>query len=207
MKAAISNLRDAAFFDLQVFLFCKQIAPQLARDFAGFGYYGRETAGASPETLKLKINQDTMKIAIGSDHAGFELKLQVLQWLEEAGHETIDLGTHNCDAVDYPDFAAAVGRAVVEGKAERGIVVCGSGAGAAIAANKVRGVRATLAHDTYTAAQCVEHDDANVITFGARVIGSEVARGVVKAFVNAEYTAEERHARRLGKILKLEEEF
>jgi RpiB/LacA/LacB family sugar-phosphate isomerase len=148
-----------------------------------------------------------MKIAIGSDHAGFELKAQVLQWLESAGHEAQDFGTHDCDAVDYPDFAAAVGHAVAQAKAERGIVVCGSGAGAAIAANKVRGVRATLAHDTYTARQCVEHDDANVITFGSRVIGIEIAKGVVDAFVRAQFTGEERHARRLAKIQKLEDAF
>ncbi len=148
-----------------------------------------------------------MKIAVGSDHAGFELKAQVLQWIESAGHEVHDLGTHDCDAVDYPDFAAAVGRAVVSGRAERGIVVCGSGAGAAIAANKVRGVRATLAHDTYTARQCVEHDDANVITFGSRVIGIEIAKGVVDAFVGAQFTGEERHLRRLAKIQKLEDTF
>jgi ribose 5-phosphate isomerase B len=148
-----------------------------------------------------------MKIAVGSDHAGFEMKTQVLQWLEAAGHEAHDLGTHNCDAVDYPDFAAAVGHAVVNGDAERGIVVCGSGAGAAIAANKVRGVRATLAHDTYTARQCVEHDEANVITFGSRVIGIEIARGVVEAFISARFTGEERHVRRLAKIHKLEDAF
>lgn len=148
-----------------------------------------------------------MKIAVGSDHAGFELKTQVAQWLQEAGHEFIDYGTHDCDAVDYPDFAAAVGRAVASGEAARGIVVCGSGAGAAIAANKIRGVRATLAHDTYTARQCVEHDDANVVTFGSRVIGIEIAKGVVQAFVDAQYTGEERHARRLAKVLQLENEF
>ena len=148
-----------------------------------------------------------MKIAVGSDHAGFELKTQVLQWLEAAGHEAQDCGTHDCDAVDYPDFAAAVARAVASGQAERGIVVCGSGAGAAIAANKVRGARATLAHDTYTARQCVEHDDANVITCGSRVIGIEIAKGVVDAFVGAQFTGEERHVRRLEKIQKLEDAF
>jgi RpiB/LacA/LacB family sugar-phosphate isomerase len=148
-----------------------------------------------------------MKIAVGSDHAGFAMKTQVFEWLEAAGHEAHDMGTHNCDAVDYPDFAAAVGRAVASGEAERGIVVCGSGAGAAIAANKVRGVRATLAHDTYTARQCVEHDDANVITFGSRVIGIEIARGVVDAFISARFTGEERHVRRLAKIQKLEDTF
>ena len=148
-----------------------------------------------------------MKIAVGSDHAGFELKTEVLRWLREWGHEPHDYGTHDCDAVDYPDFAAAVGRAVAAGEAERGLVVCGSGAGAAIAANKVRGVRATLAHDTYTARQCVEHDDANVVTFGSRVIGIEIAQGVTRAFVDARFTNEERHLRRLGKIQKLEDEF
>lgn len=148
-----------------------------------------------------------MKIAVGSDHAGFELKTTVLQWLRDWGHEPHDCGTHDCNAVDYPDFAAAVGRAVVDGEAERGLVVCGSGAGAAIAANKVRGVRATLAHDTYTARQCVEHDDANVVTFGSRVIGVEIAQGVVRAFVDAQFTGEERHRRRLAKIQRLEDEF
>lgn len=148
-----------------------------------------------------------MKIAVGSDHAGFEMKTEVLQWLRDWGYETLDCGTHDCNAVDYPDFAAAVGRAVVAGEAERGLVICGSGAGAAIAANKVRGVRATLAHDTYTARQCVEHDDANVITFGSRVIGAEIAKGVMRAFSEAQFTGEERHQRRLEKVLKLESDF
>lgn len=148
-----------------------------------------------------------MKIVVGSDHAGFELKTQVLEWLQEWGHQPQDVGTHSCDAVDYPDFAAAVGRAVAGGEAERGLIVCGSGAGAAIAANKVRGVRATLAHDTYTARQCVEHDDANVITFGSRVIGIEIAKGIVRAFVDSRFTGEARHARRLQKIQQLENEF
>lgn len=148
-----------------------------------------------------------MKIAVGSDHAGFELKTEVLEWLREWGHSTLDCGTNDCSAVDYPDFAAAVGRAVVQGEADRGIIVCGSGAGAAIAANKVRGVRATLAHDTYTARQCVEHDDANIITFGSRVIGIEIARGVARAFVSSGFTGEDRHLRRLEKISRLEESF
>jgi RpiB/LacA/LacB family sugar-phosphate isomerase len=147
-----------------------------------------------------------MKIAIGSDHAGFELKQKVLGWIRDLGHEAVDFGTHSCDAVDYPDFAAAVARDVVSGNSERGIVVCGSGAGAAIAANKVRGCRAALAHDTYTAHQCVEHDDANVITFGSRIIGEEIAREVVHAFVAAQFTQEERHVRRLNKVLQLEAE-
>ena len=148
-----------------------------------------------------------MTIALGADHAGFEHKQQVLDLLREMQHEVLDCGTHDCNAVDYPDFAAKVGRAVVNGQAERGIVVCGSGAGAAIAANKIRGVRATLAHDVYTARQCVEHDDANVITFGSRVIGIEIIKGVVAAFVQAQFTGEERHLRRLGKIEQLEKDF
>jgi ribose 5-phosphate isomerase B len=145
-----------------------------------------------------------MKIAVGSDHAGFELKQKVLGWLEDLGEQPIDVGTHSCDAVDYPDFAAAVARRVVAGEVERGIVVCGSGAGAAIAANKVRGCRAALAHDTYTAHQCVEHDDVNVITFGSRIIGEEIAKGVVRAFLAARFTHEERHVRRVQKINALE---
>ena len=147
-----------------------------------------------------------MKVAVGSDHAGFELKQKVLGWIQDSGHEALDYGTHSCDAVDYPDFAAAVARRVASGEVERGIVVCGSGAGAAIAANKVRGCRAALAHDTYTAHQCVEHDDANVITFGSRIIGEEIAKEVVKAFVSAQFTHEERHVRRLNKVIQLESE-
>lgn len=149
----------------------------------------------------------SMKIALGSDHAGYELKEKVISWLQELGCEVLDCGTHDCAAVDYPDFAAAVARRVAAGEAVKGIVVCGSGAGAAIAANKVRGCRAALAHDTYTAHQCVEHDDANVITFGSRIIGEELAKEVVRAFVPAKFTGEERHVRRLEKVNNLEEQF
>jgi ribose 5-phosphate isomerase B len=148
-----------------------------------------------------------MIIALGSDHAGFELKEKVLGWLRDAGVEVLDCGTHDCNAVDYPDFAAAVARGVVSGEAEKGIVVCGSGAGASIAANKVRGCRAALAHDTYTAHQCVEHDDVNVITFGSRVVGEALVEEIVRAFVAAKFSGEERHVRRLEKVLKLEDEF
>ena len=157
------------------------------------------------EWLAVKIA--FMKVALGADHAGFELKEKVTGWLHDAGCEVLDCGTHDCSAVDYPDFAAAVAQRVVNGQAQKGIVVCGSGAGAAIAANKVRGCRAALAHDTYTAHQCVEHDDANVITFGSRIIGEEIAKGVVSAFIAARFTGEERHQRRVGKINRLEEEF
>ena len=122
-----------------------------------------------------------MRIALAGDHAGFELKEAVKQWLAEAGHAVIDLGTDSTESVDYPDYAAAVGRAVVSGRAERGIVVCGSGAGAAIAANKLDGIRCAQANDTYTAHQAVEHDDVNVIALAARVTGEAVAEEIRRA--------------------------
>jgi ribose 5-phosphate isomerase B len=148
-----------------------------------------------------------MKVAIGADHGGFEMKQTLVGVLEEAGHEVLDLGADCADPDDdYPDFALAVGRAIAEGKAERGVLVCGSGAGAAIAANKLRGIRAGLAHDTYTAHQMVEHDNANVCCLGARVIGPELAAEVVRIFVQARFTGEERHRRRLAKVARLEEE-
>ena len=143
-------------------------------------------------------------VAIGADHAGWELKDEVGSVLEGAGFEVLDLGTNGPDSVDYPDFAAAVGRAVQDGRAWRGVVVCGSGAGACIAANKLQGIRAALAHDTYTAHQAVEHDDANVICMGARIIGGALAEEIVLAFVGAQFTGEERHQRRLDKVLALE---
>ncbi len=145
-----------------------------------------------------------MRIAIGADHAGFELKENVRAFLQKAGHEVIDLGTHNLEPVDYPDYAEAVGRSLREGKAERGIVICGSGVGASAAANKIPGIRAGLCHDTYSAHQGVEHDDMNVLVLGARVIGSELARELVRAFVTAQFTKEERHLRRLAKVNAIE---
>ena len=148
-----------------------------------------------------------MKVAIGADHGGFELKQRLVQALRDAGHEPLDLGAHAVEADDdYPDYARAVGRAIVEGRAERGILVCGSGAGAGIAANKIRGVRAALAHDTYTAHQMVEHDNANVCCLGARVIGPELAMEIVRVFLSARFTGEERHVRRLAKVAAMEEE-
>lgn len=150
------------------------------------------------------MGKDTRIVAIGADHAGWELKDEVGRILAADGFEVLDFGTNGPDAVDYPDFAAAVGRAVRDGTAWRGIIVCGSGAGACIAANKVRGVRAALAHDTYTAHQAVEHDDANVICMGARIIGAALAEEIVRSFVTAEFTAEERHQRRLDKVLAIE---
>jgi len=151
-----------------------------------------------------------MKIAIGFDHGGFPLKQTVLDAVREAGHEPIDLGTHSADSVDFPDFAEAVGRAIQNGEAERGILCCGSGVGACIAANKMRGVYASICHDTYSAAQGVLHDDMNVLCLGRRVVGVELAVVLIKAFLGAEYQGNkaggERLARRVGKIHKLEDE-
>jgi RpiB/LacA/LacB family sugar-phosphate isomerase len=146
-----------------------------------------------------------MRIAVGADHAGYLLKEDLAEALAGEGHAVYDLGTFSEEPVDYPDIAAAVSEAVRDGRAERGIVVCGSGAGAAIAANKLRGIRAALAHDTYTAHQAVEHDDANVLALGSRVVGVELARELARTFVAASFSGEERHQRRLDKIAALEE--
>lgn len=148
-----------------------------------------------------------MIIALGSDHAGFELKQDLLAQVRELGLEVIDCGTDSTAPVDYPDFARKVGEAVASGQAERGVLICGSGAGASIAANKIRGIRAALAHDHYTAHQSVEHDDANVLVMGSRVIGLAVARELVQAFLGAQFTHEERHVRRLNKVLQMENEY
>ena len=146
-----------------------------------------------------------MLIAIGGDHAGFEMKQELVAVLTGQGHEVTDLGTyHQSQPDDYPDFAAAVGRAVREGRAERGILLCGSGVGASVAANKLPGVRAGLCHDTYSAHQGVEHDAMNVLVMGARVIGPELAHELVRAFLGASYSGEERHERRLAKVRALE---
>jgi RpiB/LacA/LacB family sugar-phosphate isomerase len=145
-----------------------------------------------------------MRIALGSDHAGYLLKDHLASWLAEAGHAVYDLGTHNTDPVDYPDYAAAVASAVLDGRADRGIIICGSGAGAAVAANKLNGIRASVAHDTYTAHQMVEHDDVNVLSLGARVIGSELAQDLIDAFLKAKFSREDRHVRRVEKIRALE---
>lgn len=145
-----------------------------------------------------------MRLAIGADHAGFELKESIAKMLRAEGHDVVDLGTHSTAPVDYPDFAAAVGRAVAEGQVERGLLICGSGVGASVAANKIVGVRAGLCHDTYSAAQSVEHDDANVLVLGARVIGSALAEVLVRAFLGARFSGGERHRRRLEKVRALE---
>jgi RpiB/LacA/LacB family sugar-phosphate isomerase len=148
-----------------------------------------------------------MVIAIGSDHAGFDLKQEILSLLARWGHSPIDCGTHCRDPVDYPDFAAAVGRKVVSRDAERGIVICGSGVGASVAANKIEGIRAGLCHDHYSAHQGVEHDNMNVVVLGSRVVGVEVAKELVQAFIGAQFSNEERHVRRLQKVQALEARF
>jgi RpiB/LacA/LacB family sugar-phosphate isomerase len=145
-----------------------------------------------------------VRIALGADHAGFGLKETLKAHLETDGHEVLDLGTHSSDAVDYPDVAEAVALAVTEGRGERGLVICGSGVGASIAANKIPGVRAGLCHDTYSAHQGVEHDDMNVLVLGARVVGQELAGELVRAFLGARFSGEERHRRRLDKVRALE---
>ena len=145
-----------------------------------------------------------MRIACAFDHAGFPLKPVVLETLEAAGHEPIDLGTFSTEPVDYPDTARIAAEAVLDGRAERAVVVCGSGAGVAVAACKVPGIRAATAHDTYTAHQAVEHDDANVACLGARVIGPALAGEVLDAFLIAGFSGEERHQRRLDKVDALE---
>jgi ribose 5-phosphate isomerase B len=145
-----------------------------------------------------------MRVAIGSDHAGFELKEAVKAFLTEENHEGLDVGTYSKDPVDYPDYAEAVGAALREYKAERGIILCGSGVGASMAANRIPGIRAGLCHDTYSAHQGVEHDDMNVLVLGGRVVGVELARELIRAFLNASFTGEGRHLRRLAKMTALE---
>jgi ribose 5-phosphate isomerase B len=145
-----------------------------------------------------------VKVAVACDHGGFPLKATVIGAVITAGHEPIDLGTSSMDPVDYPDFAAAAARAVQEGRAERAIVLCGSGVGAAVVANKLPGIRAGVCHDVYSAHQAVEHDDVNVLALGARVIGGALAEELVRTFLHARYTAEPRHARRLAKVAALE---
>ena len=148
-----------------------------------------------------------MKLAIGSDHAGLDLKKTLADYLGHQGHRVLDVGTYTTDPVDYPDFAEKVGRAVTTGTAERGILICGSGVGASVAANKLPGIRAGLCHDVYSAHQGVEHDDMNVLVLGGRVIGPQTAIELVNAYTGAKFTAEERHMRRLNKVQVLEEKF
>lgn len=145
-----------------------------------------------------------MIVACGFDHAGYLLRGRLIPLIEAAGHEVLDLGTDSPEPIDYPDKALAVGRAVVSGEADRGVIVCGSGAGVSVAACKIRGVRAATIHDTYTAHQGVEHDGVNVLCLGSRVIGAEVAAEIVIAFLGAKLSDEERHVRRRGKVDEIE---
>ena len=148
-----------------------------------------------------------MRIALGADHAGYELKQDLAATLTRQGHEVVDLGTHSTSPVDYPDCAEAVANALSAHRAERGIIVCGSGAGVSIAVNKFPGIRAAVCHDCYTAHQAVEHDDMNVLCLGARVIGASLAGEIVTSFLGATFSGEERHQRRLNKILAIEARF
>ncbi len=146
-----------------------------------------------------------MRVALGVDHRGFLIKDELLGLLRADGHEVTDVGTNSADSVDYPDIAEAVSGEVTSGRVERGIVVCGSGAGAVIAANKIKGIRCAQAHDTYTAHQSVEHDDANMLALGSGIIGLEVIREVVRTFLAASFDGGERYQRRLDKVIKLEQ--
>jgi len=148
-----------------------------------------------------------MRIAIGADHAGFDLKQILAAYLRHRGHQVIDKGTDNEEPVDYPDYAEAVAKSLLAGEAERGVIICGSGVGASVSANKLPGIRAGLCHDTYSARQGVEHDDMNVLVLGARVIGTEVARELVDNFLAAAFNGAERYRRRVDKIRALEKRY
>jgi RpiB/LacA/LacB family sugar-phosphate isomerase len=148
-----------------------------------------------------------MKIVIGSDHAGFQLKVAMGDLLRSLNQEVLDVGAFNENPSDYPDFAEAVGRAILDRKAERGVLICGSGVGASVAANKLTGIRAAVCHDTYSAHQGVEHDDMNVLVLGSRIIGVKLAEDLVKGYLAAKFTNEDRHVRRLAKVKALESKF
>jgi len=148
-----------------------------------------------------------VRIVIGSDHEGFSLKQDLAAFLGQQGHALLDVGTGSAEPVDYPDFSEAVGQAVLSGQAERGILLCGSGVGAAVAASKLPGIRASVCHDTYSAHQGVEHDDMNVLVLGGLVVGRALARDLALAYLAARYSGEERHARRLEKIRAIERRY
>lgn len=148
-----------------------------------------------------------MRVALGGDHAGFHLKQDLARLLEKLGHEVLDLGTHSTEQADYPDYAEAVGLALLQGRAGRGILICGSGVGASIAVNKLPGIRAAICHDTYAARQGVEHDDMNVLVLGARIVGPQLARELARAFLAATFSGEDRHRRRLEKVKALEDRY
>ncbi|HEY1936603.1 MAG TPA: ribose 5-phosphate isomerase B [Candidatus Angelobacter sp.] len=148
-----------------------------------------------------------MKITIGSDHAGYALKKVLLEHLRKNGYQLIDVGTDSTAPVDYPDYAEAVAQRVLQGDSERGILICGSGVGASVAANKIPGIRAGLCHDSYSAHQGVEHDDMNVLVLGSRIVAEELAKDLCTIFLNARFTGEERHRRRLAKIHSIEKRY
>src|SRR6202521_3769234 len=148
-----------------------------------------------------------MNLAVASDHGGYPLKARIIDELRQAGHEVSDLGTNSTGPVDYPDYARAVAEAVLSGRAERAVFLCGSGAGACVAANKIKGIRAATCHDSFSARQCVEDDDVNVLCLGARVIGPELAVELVRDYVGAKFSGAERHQRRLAKVARFEAEF
>ena len=145
-----------------------------------------------------------MRIAVGCDHGGFLLKQRVISVIQSAGHQVVDCGTDSICAVDYPDYARKLAETIIAREADRGILLCGSGVGICVAANKIPGIRAGVCHDTYSAHQGVEHDDMNVLCLGARIVGDEVVAELVRAFVDAQFTNEERHVRRLDKVLQIE---
>ncbi|MGD0226334.1 MAG: ribose 5-phosphate isomerase B [Terriglobia bacterium] len=145
-----------------------------------------------------------MRLVLGSDHAGYELKQELVKSLRAFGHEVLDVGTESTAPVDYPDYAEAVSAAVLDGRAERGVLICGSGVGACVAANKIPGIRAAICHDGYSAHQGVEHDDMNVLVLGSRIIAGELAKDLVRDYLRANFTHEERHVRRLAKVKAIE---
>jgi ribose 5-phosphate isomerase B len=148
-----------------------------------------------------------MNLVVATDHGGFPLKARVIEELRKLGHQVTDLGTNSADPVDYPDYARAVAEAVLQHRADRAVLICGSGAGACVAANKFRGIRAATCHDSFSARQCVEDDDVNVLCLGARVVGPELAVDLVRDYVRARFSGAERHLRRLGKVAGFEEDF
>ncbi len=148
-----------------------------------------------------------MRVVLGSDHAGFEMKQKILARVQEMGHEVSDVGAHNNEPSDYPDYAEALGIAIRDNQADRGILICGSGVGASIAVNKIPNIRAGVCHDCYSAHQGVEHDNMNVLVMGARIIGQELAYDIVAVYLDAQFSCEERHLRRLAKLQKLENKY
>jgi ribose 5-phosphate isomerase B len=148
-----------------------------------------------------------MRLVLGADHAGYELKKELVEFLKSLGHEVEDVGTYSTAPVDYPDYAQAVAETIIAGKAERGVVICGSGVGACVAANKIPGIRAAICHDEYSAHQGVEHDNMNVLVLGSRIIGSELAKDLVRDYLGANFSGEARHVRRLGKVKAIEERY